>query len=851
MRKHFLLWALLLSCTLPSFAHDFYVDGIFYYKLSDSTVAVTYQGTSVNAYNNEYIGDIVIPNSVSYHDVTYAVTTIGGYAFQDCNAVTSIVLPHTITHIQAYAFRYCSALTSVNLPDNLLSIGNEAFRSSSLTSISLPNSLISMGMNVFTGSSIQYNIYGDIQYLGNADNPYLALITVNASRTTYTIHENTKVIANNAFYQSSLTSITIPEGVVALGDKCFYDCFNLSSITLPSSLLSIGTAAFYACSSLRTIVIPDKVTSIAKQTFYACNNLRTIILPKSLITIGIEAFESCSALPDITIPSNVNRLGSNAFYQCTGLSSITVEAINPPIVDGQYTLMYINSTPLKAVVTVPCASLFAYRSAYGWSNLGIDSFFDYTFNVVSGNTEHGAVAITQEPTCENGCEAIIEATANQGYQFSAWNDGNTENPRTVTITEDMTYTATFEAVKVESITLNHTEATVNKGETLQLEANILPLNAQNKNVIWASDNSAVASVSDGVITAQEKGTATIKAITADGGKLATCQVTVIAGITSFTLDETEVTLAPKTNTVLTPIFTPEDADLPAITWASEDTNIAIVSNGRVVALSVGQTIVTATTVDGAFTASCLVKVETPVTSITINPASLTLNPGDAEQLTATVLPEDATNKNYTWSSDNENVAMMIDGGWVVALESGIAYITATTENGYKTATCRVIVGEVPDSITNEIVIIPGETTADFSWPAVKDALSYIFIIYADAAKTEKICTLTFDEQGYLVRIDFLRKPSAANNTQRGFNFLVTGLDRATTYGYTLDSYSDTNTVLDRKVGQFTTLGNVATQVETSFMASPDKVSKVLENGTIYIIRNGEKYTIDGRKVSIM
>ncbi len=405
---------------------------------------------------------------------------------------------------------------------------------------------------------------------------------------------------------------------------------------------------------------------------------------------------------------------------------------------------------------------------------------------------------------------------------------------------------------VESISLNHTEAIINKAETLQLEATILPYIVYDESVRWSSENTEIATVdSSGLVTAHNKGTTNILVTSVEGGKMATCQITVISKVIGIALDTNIVTLAPKTTINLTATVLPLDADNQNFSWSSSNTEVAIVSNGRVLSLNAGQAVIRVTTEDGGFTDSCIVNVEIPVESILLNPSSLTLNIGGAEQLIATILPEEATNKNYTLVSDNENVASIMEGGWVIAGEMGIAYITATTENSYKTAICRVVVGNVQESLISDIIINPGETTAEFSWPALKNALSYVFIIYADAAKTEKICTLTFDDRGYLVRIDFIRnKPSSTRESNRPFNFIVTGLEPATTYAYTLDSYGDENTILNRRIGNFTTTGGVLSSVENISVES-NSAHKVIENGTIYILRNGEKYTVDGRKVSTM
>ena len=99
--------AMMLIGWLPSLAHDFEVDGGFYNKISDNTVAVTYKGDTWDNYSNEYIGNVVIPTSVKYNGVTYSVTSIGERAFRDCDSLTSIQIPNSVTSIVDDAFLDC------------------------------------------------------------------------------------------------------------------------------------------------------------------------------------------------------------------------------------------------------------------------------------------------------------------------------------------------------------------------------------------------------------------------------------------------------------------------------------------------------------------------------------------------------------------------------------------------------------------------------------------------------------------------------------------------------------------------------------------------------------------------
>ena len=150
--KLFFTALLLLCCVGMAKAHDFEAGGIYYNILSetDKTVAVTYQGDSYNAYNNEYTGSVVIPESITYNGTTYSVTSIGESAFFWCDGLTSITIPNSVTSIGENAFAYCSGLTSITIPNSVTSIGDNAFYACrGLTSITIPNSVTSIGNYAF------------------------------------------------------------------------------------------------------------------------------------------------------------------------------------------------------------------------------------------------------------------------------------------------------------------------------------------------------------------------------------------------------------------------------------------------------------------------------------------------------------------------------------------------------------------------------------------------------------------------------------------------------------------------------------------------------------------------------
>ena len=260
-------------------------------------------------------------------------------------------------------------------------------------------------------------------------------------------------------------------------------------------------------------------------------------------------------------------------------------------------------------------------------------------------------------------------------------------------------TVKAKAVNVTEVTLDKTELTLTEGETETLTATVKPDNADNRKVTWSSDKTEVATVDgDGNVTAVKPGEAVVTVTTEDGGKTATCKVTVKAkavNVTEVTLDKTELTLTEGETETLTATVRPDNADNRKVTWSSDKTDVATVGgDGRVTAVKAGEAVVTVTTEDGGKTASCKVTVKAKavnVTEVTLDKTELTLTEGETGTLTATVKPDNADNRKVTWSSDKTDVATVDGAGKVTAVKAGVAVVTVTTEDGGKTASCKVTV----------------------------------------------------------------------------------------------------------------------------------------------------------------
>lgn len=243
------------------------------------------------------------------------------------------------------------------------------------------------------------------------------------------------------------------------------------------------------------------------------------------------------------------------------------------------------------------------------------------------------------------------------------------------------------------------------GETALLRATVLPEDADNKNVRWESSNEKVATVENGIVTCKGYGTAEISATTEDGGFTTVCKVTAERKEilpTSITLDKADVIMNVGETTKLKADVWPTDADNKSVIWNSDNEDIAKVSSdGVVTAVKAGKTKVYATTQANNLKAECEITVLQPVTGIEMDKASISFTYiGETVQLTAKLLPEDASNKNVTWESSDTKVAI-VSKGKVVCTGFGTAVIYAVSADGDFMATCIINATTGIEGITDD------------------------------------------------------------------------------------------------------------------------------------------------------
>jgi uncharacterized repeat protein (TIGR02543 family) len=416
------------------------------------------------------------------------VTGIGYEAFSGCTSLASTAIPGSVTSIGYYAFSDCTSLESVVIHDGVTSIGDRAFfYCTSLASVNIPGSVTSIGMYAFVGctSLARVSIPGSVTSIGNSafyGCTSLASIDIPGSVTSiddYTFHGCTSLasvaipnsvtsIGNRAFLGCiSLTGVTIPGSVTSIGTEAFWNCTSLESVIIHDGVASIGNYAFSYCASLASVTIPGSVASIGTEVFRGCTSLASVSIPDSVTSIGNSAFYGCNSLTNVTIPRSVTSIGSSALANCPNVVVYCYEN------SRAYTYASSNNIPFVLIydVTITASATMGGAASGGRVYIGGDTvtltatpdsgyrfegwyedgarvsanstytftaeadrtlearftedevplptYFTITATATAGGTVTGGGSYGEDST------VTLTATANDGYHFTGWYEGET------------------------------------------------------------------------------------------------------------------------------------------------------------------------------------------------------------------------------------------------------------------------------------------------------------------------------------------------------------------------------------------------------------------------------------------
>lgn len=536
--------------------------------------------------------------------------------------------------------------------------------------------------------------------------------------TTYPIiiPNTIKTIARNAFNgnTSLIGNLIVPSSVTTIGENAFGGCTGFTGdLIIPLSVTTIGAHAFYGCTGFTgDLIIPSSVTEIGRYAFQKCTGFSgTLTIPPSLKKIDDGSFYGCSGFNKLVISAGVAEIGISAFEFCEGFSGClkipdTVKIIN------ERAFMYCNH--FDRLLLGNSVSEIGMNAFYGCNRISGEIVFPESVMSIGGyafkycdhiqslvftyeNVTIGALAFPDN----NGLEYIVSQSETPpnaelfAFPKSAYDKPLYVPEKSISLYKNAVEWRSFKYVNPISstdvtLTLNVKSLTLNIGQTEKLTATVLPENTSDKTVTWASDNEAIATVAaDGTVTGVSVGVANITAKCGDVS--ATCKVTVNpvpAATVTINVPDTKIYVGDKLT--LSAMVAPDNTTDKTLIWTCSTPEIATINaqTGELTAIAPGEARIKATCGEATGMATVTI-IPVPATSVTISTDDITLLVGQTGKLTATVFPENTTDKNIVWESDKDAIATVTSDGTVTAVSIGVTNITATC--GDVTSTCKVTV----------------------------------------------------------------------------------------------------------------------------------------------------------------
>ncbi len=549
----------------------------------------------------------------------------------------------------------------------------------------------------------------------------------------------TDIILNKA-------SLTLEKGVTGSLNVTIYPT-NASEDTVIWSTSNTNVAAVsdgkVKAMSAGTAVITAKTSN--GKTSTCTVTVKSGIVHAESVSLNAKTYElkkgytltlTATIYPSDTTDNTVTWTSGNANVATVAGGKIKALSAGTAVIIAKTT----NGKTATCTVTVPLVAVEKVTIEQTSVTLNSGEKVTLAATVSPGNAEDKKAMLTSSDT---------NVAAVNGFTVTAKNAGTATITVKTSNGKTDTCIITVKAIQATAVTLNKTSLTLKQGETTTLTATIAPSNTTDKTVTWTSNNTNVATIAGGKITAVSSGKTGITAVTSNG-KTATCSVIVTVPekaieVSTLNISQSTMTLNSGETATLIATVSPVNATNKTLTWTSDNKGVAIVTGGKVTAISEGTAVITVKT-SNEKTAICTVTVKTNIVyaeSVSLNTTTYELLEGDVFNLTAIIYPLNTADKTVTWISSNTRIAT-VAGGKVTAISVGTVVITAKTSND-KVATCTVTVKS--NIIYAEWISL--DTTMKLDLQA--GTFFFLSVIFYPEETTDK--TITWTTSSIVARVD--------------------------------------------------------------------------------------------------